>query len=528
MGASTSKTKSYREEFLSSKAKGSVPSMTSTIPAYVPKANDKNASTKPAVSNNSVTKSASDDKQPKQQQQPQQNEGEGFADSFVENSSLATTPKLTMAVSSMQEQQKQQNQAQPGYNTSLRRRKSDTAYIKKNSAKYAADTETVVHEEEGEVSGSMVEVASSLVETNAEINDPEGKIIDSILKQMEEEENYDRVESALPAIAPKAVLGNSSMRLGKGTSTISRMLSLTAEVNIDECIQKLLDPKVVAGQTKTFCLKNSEIVYICHQARDVFMSQPPLIRVKAPVKIVGDTHGQYTDLVRLMRLCGFPPESRYLFLGDYVDRGKQSLETILLLLCYKVKHPDQIYILRGNHECASVNKVYGFFDECKRRCSIKIWRTFTDVFNCLPIAAIVSEKIFCVHGGLSPQLKDMNDIVTVKRPTDIPENGILNDLLWSDPSDATEEWEENDRGVSYIFGKQVLSKFLADQQLDLVCRAHMVVEDGYEFFGNRQLVTIFSAPNYCGEFNNCAAVMNVTEELVCSFEILKPQNFPGS
>ena len=118
----------------------------------------------------------------------------------------------------------------------------------------------------------------------------------------------------------------------------------------------------------------------------------------------GDLHGQYFDLLRLFEYGGFPPDSNYLFLGDYVDRGKQSLETICLLLAYKIKYPENFFLLRGNHECASINRIYGFYDECKRRYSIKLWKTFTDCFNCLPVSAVVDEKILCMHGGLSPDL----------------------------------------------------------------------------------------------------------------------------
>ncbi|CAI4038290.1 hypothetical protein SMKI_04G6320 [Saccharomyces mikatae IFO 1815] len=293
-------------------------------------------------------------------------------------------------------------------------------------------------------------------------------------------------------------------------------------IDIDEIIQKLLDAGYAAKRTKNVCLKNSEIIQICHKARELFLAQPALLELSPSVKIVGDVHGQYADLLRLFTKCGFPPMANYLFLGDYVDRGKQSLETILLLLCYKIKYPENFFLLRGNHECANVTRVYGFYDECKRRCNIKIWKTFIDTFNTLPLAAIVTGKIFCVHGGLSPVLNSMDEIRHVSRPTDVPDFGLINDLLWSDPTDSSNEWEDNERGVSFCYNKVAINKFLNKFGFDLVCRAHMVVEDGYEFFNDRSLVTVFSAPNYCGEFDNWGAVMTVSEGLLCSFELLDP------
>lgn len=287
--------------------------------------------------------------------------------------------------------------------------------------------------------------------------------------------------------------------------------------DVEDMIQRLLDVGYTGKVSKSLCLKNTEITAICLAAREVFLSQPTLVELSPPVKIVGDVHGQYSDLIRLFEMCGFPPAANYLFLGDYVDRGKQSLETILLLLCYKIKYPENFFLLRGNHECANVTRgvpyisrvisdsmtnlsypVYGFYDECKRRCNIKTWKTFIDVFNCLPIAAIVASKIFCVHGGLSPSLHSMDDIKRIQRPTDVPDYGLLNDLLWSDPSDTALDWEDNERGVSYCFGKGIINEFLVRYDMDLICRAHMVVEDGYEFWNDRTLVTVFSAPNYCG------------------------------
>ncbi|KAI8959675.1 Metallo-dependent phosphatase-like protein [Daldinia sp. FL1419] len=308
----------------------------------------------------------------------------------------------------------------------------------------------------------------------------------------------------------------------KDDSPAGVAMSDIKDIDLDDFIKRLLDAAYAGKVTKSVCLKNAEIVAICQRVRECFLSQPALLELDAPVKIVGDVHGQYTDLIRMFEMCGFPPSANYLFLGDYVDRGKQSLETILLLLCYKLKYPENFFLLRGNHECANVTRVYGFYDECKRRCNVKIWKTFIDCFNTLPIAAIVAGKIFCVHGGLSPALSHMDDIRNIARPTDVPDYGLLNDLLWSDPADMEADWEANERGVSYCFGKRVITEFLATHDFDLVCRAHMVVEDGYEFFNDRVLVTVFSAPNYCGEFDNWGAVMSVSAELLCSFELLKP------
>jgi serine/threonine-protein phosphatase PP1 catalytic subunit len=289
----------------------------------------------------------------------------------------------------------------------------------------------------------------------------------------------------LSATEDDAVI-SSSPRMGIGA---------LKSIDLDEMITRLLDAGYSTKVTKAVCLKNAEITAICTAVREVFLSQPALVELSAPVKIVGDIHGQYTDLIRMFEMCGFPPNANFLFLGDYVDRGKQSLETILLLFCYKLKFPENFFMLRGNHECANVTRVYGFYDECKRRCNIKVWKTFVDTFNCLPIAAIVAGKIFCVHGGLSPSLTHMDDIRQIARPTDVPDYGLLNDLLWSDPADMESDWEANERGVSYCFGKKVIMEFLQRHDFDLVCRAHMVVEDGYEFFNDRILVTVFSAPN---------------------------------
>jgi diadenosine tetraphosphatase ApaH/serine/threonine PP2A family protein phosphatase len=151
-----------------------------------------------------------------------------------------------------------------------------------------------------------------------------------------------------------------------------------------------------------------------------------------------------------------------------------GFEKLTLKLFSSHRYPENFFILRGNHECASINRIYGFYDECKRRYNIKLWKTFIDCFNCLPVAAIVDEKIFCMHGGLSPELSQMEQIKRIMRPTDVPDTGLLCDLLWSDPDKDIIGWGENDRGVSFTFGEDIVAQFLRRHDLDLICRAHQV------------------------------------------------------
>ena len=300
-------------------------------------------------------------------------------------------------------------------------------------------------------------------------------------------------------------------------------------IDIDKIINKLNPPKDSMGNT-TVDLNNKtplsveEIKYLCNTAREIFMEQPVLLEISSPLNVCGDTHGQFSDLLRLFDFGGTPPKTNYLFMGDYVDRGKNSIETICLLLAYKIKYKDNFFLLRGNHESDNINRVYGFYDECKRRYNLKIWKNFSDCFNCLPVSALIDDKILCMHGGLSPDLTSLDQIRKIVRPTEVPDRGLLCDLLWSDPDRDVKGWGDNERGVSVTFSDDIVEKITDNLELDLVCRAHQVVEYGYEFFANRRLVTVFSAPNYCGQFDNAGAMMSVDENLMCGFKILKPKN----
>jgi len=301
---------------------------------------------------------------------------------------------------------------------------------------------------------------------------------------------------------------------GSGSETV---------LNLDVLIDALLAlraTKPVEG--RPVMIPEIQLELLCQSVMNIFAEQPMLLELDAPMKVAGDIHGQFFDLLRLFEYGGSPAEANYLFLGDYVDRGKNSIECVALLLAYKAKYPENFFVLRGNHECASINRLYGFFDECKRRYNIKLWKTFGDVFNYMPVCALISDRILCMHGGLSPELKSLDDIRQLPRPVEVPDTGLLCDLLWSDPSTDVTTWGENDRGVSFTFGVEIVRTFLKKHDLDLVARAHQVVEDGYEFFGGRVLVTVFSAPNYCREFDNAGALMLIDENMLCSFRVLKP------
>ncbi|EDW74905.2 uncharacterized protein Dwil_GK15650 [Drosophila willistoni] len=288
---------------------------------------------------------------------------------------------------------------------------------------------------------------------------------------------------------------------------------------LDEMIASLLNWK----SDKHFGVPEVDLYALLTNARIVLLSEPMLLEISAPINVLGDLHGQYSDLLRYFETAGHPPAKSYLLLGDYVDRGKHSVETLTLLLAYKVKYPEYVYLLRGNHESASINQFYGFYDECKRRFTVRLWKHFVDTYNCMPVAAIIDSKIFCCHGGLSPMLHELSDIRKISRPVEVKSNGLLCDLLWSDPDPTANGWGKNSRGVSFTFGVDIVVQFLARFKFDLICRAHQVVEDGYEFFAKRQLITVFSAVNYCGEYDNAGAMMCVDDALNITLIVMKPR-----
>lgn len=268
-------------------------------------------------------------------------------------------------------------------------------------------------------------------------------------------------------------------------------------------------------------LNNQLLLEICETVMPIFKNEPQLLEIPAPIYICGDIHGQFDDLLKIFRNIGYPPKEKILLLGDYVDRGDSSIEVITLLFLLKIKFPKHIFMTRGNHECHTINRMYGFYEECQKKANLSVWKAFNQVFTFLPLAALVDNKIFCVHGGLSPKLNNIRDINMIRKGTKIPDSGVLCDLMWSDPGEHKEDWVQNDRGCSYTFGEKVVKQFLTSNNIDLICRGHQVV-NGYEFSFANKLVTVFSAPNYCNEYANAASVMKVESDLTCSFIILRP------
>ncbi|XP_068606262.1 serine/threonine-protein phosphatase 4 catalytic subunit B isoform X2 [Brachionichthys hirsutus] len=273
-------------------------------------------------------------------------------------------------------------------------------------------------------------------------------------------------------------------------------------------------------------IKENEVKALCAKAREILVEESNVQRVDSPVTVCGDIHGQFYDLKELFRVGGDVPETNYLFMGDFVDRGFYSVETFLLLLALKVRYPDRITLIRGNHESRQITQVYGFYDECLRKYgSVTVWRYCTEIFDYLSLSAIIDGKIFCVHGGLSPSIQTLDQIRTIDRKQEVPHDGPMCDLLWSDPegilaasrpvevkghgtphththtlmfcpSDTT-GWGVSPRGAGYLFGSDVVAQFNAANDIHMICRAHQLVMEGYKWHFNETVLTVWSAPNYC-------------------------------
>ncbi|KAG9457527.1 hypothetical protein H6P81_002035 [Aristolochia fimbriata] len=291
-----------------------------------------------------------------------------------------------------------------------------------------------------------------------------------------------------------------------------------------------------APANRNFFLDSYEVGELCYAAEQIFMQEPTVLQLKAPVKVFGDLHGQFGDLMRLFDEYGFPSAAGdityidYLFLGDYVDRGQHSLETITLLLALKIEYPEQVHLIRGNHEAADINALFGFRLECIERMGesdgIWAWTRFNQLFNYLPLAALIEKKIICMHGGIGRSINSVEQIEKLERPITMDAGSIiLMDLLWSDPTenDSIEGLRPNARGPGLVtFGPDRVTDFCRRNKLQLIIRAHECVMDGFERFAQGQLITLFSATNYCGTANNAGAILVVGRGLVVVPKLIHP------
>lgn len=251
----------------------------------------------------------------------------------------------------------------------------------------------------------------------------------------------------------------------------------------------------------------NEICSLIKDASAIIKSEPILLRIDPEINIVGDIHGNIDDLIRIFETHGYPSESRYLFLGDYIDRGKNGLEVMILILALKVKYPQNVYMLRGNHETNDVPKIYGFLLECTKKYGGILFHEFVEFFKYLPIAAVVGNSILCVHGGISPELKTLNEFNNLKKIKNIQENKIISDILWSDPKRLKEQFKRNSRGSGVFYNEEALSLFLQNNSLKCLIRSHEYCNNGIDIpFDSNICYTIFSNTNYNGLKNEGATI----------------------
>ncbi|XP_020093215.1 serine/threonine-protein phosphatase BSL2 homolog isoform X1 [Ananas comosus] len=336
---------------------------------------------------------------------------------------------------------------------------------------------------------------------------------------------------------------NEGRRVSYGTpesATAARKL-LDRQMSINSVPKKviahLLKPRGWKPPVRRqFFLDCNEIADLCDSAERIFSSEPTVLQIKAPVKIFGDLHGQFGDLMRLFDEYGAPSTAGdiayidYLFLGDYVDRGQHSLETITLLLALKVEYPHNVHLIRGNHEAADINALFGFRIECIERMGerdgIWTWHRINRLFNWLPLAALIEKKIICMHGGIGRSINHIEQIENLQRPITMEAGSIiLMDLLWSDPTenDSVEGLRPNARGPGLVtFGPDRVMEFCNNNDLQLIVRAHECVMDGFERFAQGHLITLFSATNYCGTANNAGAILVLGRDLVVVPKLIHP------
>lgn len=272
-------------------------------------------------------------------------------------------------------------------------------------------------------------------------------------------------------------------------------------------------------------LSEADALEMINRAAAILRKEPNLMRLTDPITVCGDIHGQFFDLLKLLEIGGDPKDQQYLFLGDYVDRGCFGCEVVLYLFAFKIKHPDSFFLLRGNHECRHLTAYFNSKQETKYKYSMAVYDAMMNAFDCLPLACILNGRFLCVHGGLSPEIKKVEEINSIHRFREPPSSGPMCDLLWSDPMEDEGNTDEalyvhNDlRGCSYVFSYAATCQFLVANHLLSVIRAHEAQDEGYRLYkksstGFPAVICIFSAPNYCDTYDNKAAIIRFQNNLM--------------
>ena len=280
-------------------------------------------------------------------------------------------------------------------------------------------------------------------------------------------------------------------------------------LSIRETIFSILTSRMHGGNNKVN-LSSDLVLSIIKKAKQMFKKESSLLRLSGNFVIVGDIHGNIDDLLRIFERCSYPPKTKYLFLGDYVDRGSNSIEVIIFLFSIKILYPESIYLLRGNHECQSITTIYGFKKDCKQNFEENVYNKFMKCFMHLSYAAVVNDSYFCVHGGISPYLRSLDDIDQLEKPLLTSESQIATDLVWSDPNEESKGFQVSNRGSGYFFNDKKLNNFLKENGLKKLIRSHEHCFDGYDF-PLQNCITVFSNSDYC-EMNNNAAVILVKND----------------
>lgn len=273
-------------------------------------------------------------------------------------------------------------------------------------------------------------------------------------------------------------------------------------------------------------IDKADLLELINLFQETIKAEPVILKVQDPVTVVGDLHGQFYDLLKLLEVGGHPEKTKYLFLGDYVDRGAFSIENVILLFSLKLNYKSTFLMLRGNHECRQMTSFFNFKQECEIKYDLEVYDRFMETFDCLPLCCLINEKFLAVHGGISPNLTCLADINKINRISEPPKKGLMCDMLWSDPCEKDEDaalmcWMDNQtRGCSYVFGAKAAIPFLSKNSILSIIRAHEAQVEGFKMYNWNNavdfpsVITVFSAPNYCDVYNNKAAVIKFNNNMV--------------